>query len=174
MVKEGVVVDVPSVPIRTGREQDEDGDYKRGNQWSSYENMGTQRQKKQDEGNTLNLAFLVTCAHLTSGLISDPSDSASPVCCDPSGQEQPLYSCPLRTVLAFKTNLGLHTHNVLTLLALPFLWGSSTEYLGVTWKWCRWGKRWRPHSGCRTLPSYMGHRGTSFPLLPIKPKANVA
>lgn len=46
MEKEGVVVDVPSVPIRTGRKQDEDGDYKRGNQWSSYENMGTQRQKK--------------------------------------------------------------------------------------------------------------------------------
>lgn len=26
----GVVLDIPSVPIKTGREQDEDGDYKRG------------------------------------------------------------------------------------------------------------------------------------------------
>lgn len=132
MENEGVAVNVPSVPIRTGREQDQDGDYKRGDQWSSYEKMGTQRQKKQDEGKTTSLVFLVTCAHLTSGLYSDPGDSVSPVCCEPSGQERPLYSCPLRrTAFAFKANLRLHTQYVLTFLALPFLWGNSAEDLGV-------------------------------------------
>lgn len=53
-----MAVDVSSIPIRTGREQDQDGDYKRGNQWSRYEKMGTQSQKKQDEGSTTSLPFL--------------------------------------------------------------------------------------------------------------------
>lgn len=108
--KESMAIDILSVSIRTGKEQDEDGNYKRGNQWSSYDQMGSQRQRKQDRSSTTSLPFLVTCAHLTSGLHSDPCDSVSPVCCGPPGQEQPLYSSPLRRrALAFKANLRLHT-----------------------------------------------------------------
>lgn len=77
--KEGRAVDILSVSIRTGKEWDQDGNYKRRNQWSSYDKMGSQRQRKQDGGSTTSPPFLVTCAHLTSGLHSDPWDSVNPV-----------------------------------------------------------------------------------------------
>lgn len=131
--KEGMAVDTLSVSMRTGREQDQDGDYKWGNQWFSCEKIGTQRQRKQDGGSTTSPASFVTCAHLTSSLHSHTCDPVSPMCCDPSGQEWPLHSSPLRwTSLAFKANLRLHAHYVLTFLALPLLWGSTAEYLAVT------------------------------------------
>lgn len=54
--KEWMAVGKLSVSIWTGKEEDQEGDYKWGTQWSSCEKMGTQR--KQDGGSTVSPASL--------------------------------------------------------------------------------------------------------------------
>lgn len=52
--KEGMAVSILSVSVWTGKEEDQEGDYKWGTQWSCCEKMGSQR--KQDGGSTVSPA----------------------------------------------------------------------------------------------------------------------